>query len=159
MAEADLQRVERKQHVERMLTHRIIGIVLGRRRTVAVAATPPVDANDTNAARKERRGERDPVLAGEIWECACGDGSMSRILEQTGQPVHSSDLYDRGYGEAGVDFLHATRTADNIVTNPPYNCAEGFVAGGFRLANRKFALLLRFVWDKEASPGRTELKW
>ena len=39
---------------------------------------------------------------GEIWECACGDGSMSRILEQTGQPVRSSDLYDRGYGEAGV---------------------------------------------------------
>ena len=56
---------------------------------------------------------------GEIWECACGDGSMSRILEQTGQPVRSSDLYDRGYGEVGVDFLHATRTADNIVTNPP----------------------------------------
>ena len=98
-------------------------------------------------------------FSGEIWECACGDGSMSRVLKQTGQPVHSSDLYDRGYGEVGVDFLHATRTADNIVTNPPYNCAEGFVASGFRLANRKFALLLRFVWDKEASPGRTELKW
>ena len=146
-------------------------------------------------------------FSGEIWECACGDGSMSRVLKQTGQPVHSSDLYDRGYGEVGADFLHATRTADNIVTNPPYNCAEGFVASGFRLANRKFALLLRlafleganrantiffkmpparvwvfseritfypsgvepkgsgttayawFVWDKEALPGRTELKW
>ena len=70
---------------------------------------------------------------GEIWECACGDGAMSRVLEQTGQPVRSSDLYDRGYGEADVDFLHAKRTADNIVTNPPYNCAEGFVASGLNL--------------------------
>ena len=42
---------------------------------------------------------------GEIWECACGDGTMSRVLEETGQPVRSTDLYDRGFGEAGVDFL------------------------------------------------------
>jgi hypothetical protein len=62
---------------------------------------------------------------GEIWECACGDGTMSRVLEETGQPVRSTDLYDRGFGEAGVDFLMSQSGADNIVTNPPYNCAEG----------------------------------
>jgi len=67
---------------------------------------------------------------GEIWECACGDGTMSRVLEETGQPVRSTDLYDRGFGEAGVDFLMSQSEADNIVTNPPYNCAEGFVASG-----------------------------
>ena len=94
-------------------------------------------------------------FSGEIWECACGDGSMSRVLKQTGQPVRSSDLYDRGYGEVGVDFLHATRTADNIVTNPPYNCAEGFVASGFRLANRKFALLLRLAFLEGANRANT----
>ena len=66
---------------------------------------------------------------GDIWECACGDGAMSRVLGVTGcSPVFSSDLYERGYGKTGVDFLNTTRTADNIVTNPPYNCAEGFVA-------------------------------
>src|SRR6266550_9122448 len=27
---------------------------------------------------------------GEIWECACGDGTMSRVLEETGQPVRST---------------------------------------------------------------------
>jgi hypothetical protein len=42
---------------------------------------------------------------GEIWECACGDGSMSRVLAETGQPIRSTDLYDRGYGTSGVDFL------------------------------------------------------
>jgi hypothetical protein len=83
---------------------------------------------------------------GEIWECACGDGSMSRILEQSGQPVRSSDLYDRGYGEVGVDFLRAEQTADNIVTNPPYNCAEGFVASGIKHSRRKLALLLRLAF-------------
>jgi hypothetical protein len=78
---------------------------------------------------------------GEIWESACGDGSMSRVLEQTGQPVRSTDLYDRGYGEAGIDFLAPLWSSDNIVTNPPYHCAEGFVASGVKHARRKFALL------------------
>ena len=67
------------------------------------------------------------TFEGEIWECACGDGSMSRVLERTGQSVRSTDLYDRGYGEAGVDFLAPLWSSDNIVTNPPYHCAEGFV--------------------------------
>ncbi|MCP3459615.1 hypothetical protein [Bradyrhizobium sp. CCGUVB23] len=92
---------------------------------------------------------------GEIWECACGDGSMSRVLEQTGQPVRSSDLYDRGYGEVGVDFLRAEQTSDNIVTNPPYNCAEGFVASGVKLATRKFGLLLRLAFLEGANRANT----
>src|SRR5882724_2396522 len=62
---------------------------------------------------------------GDIWESACGDGAMSNVLAQTGRPVFSSDLFDRGYGEPGIDFLIATRKTENIVTNPPYNCAEG----------------------------------
>jgi hypothetical protein len=74
---------------------------------------------------------------GEIWESACGDGAMSRVLEQTGQPIRSSDLYDRGYGEVGFDFLDPKWSADNIVTNPPYNCAEGFVASGVKHSKRK----------------------
>jgi hypothetical protein len=68
---------------------------------------------------------------------------MSRVLEQTGRPVYSSDLYKRGYGDHGLDFLRPLRSADNIITNPPYNCAEGFVASGVKHARRKFALLLR----------------
>ncbi|MGV7218705.1 hypothetical protein [Bradyrhizobium sp. UFLA05-112] len=92
---------------------------------------------------------------GGMWECACGDGSMSRVLEQTGQPARSSDLYDRGYGEAGVDFLRAEQTTDNIITNPPYNCAEGFVASGVRLAKRKFALLLRLAFLEGANGANT----
>src|SRR6266481_9927141 len=93
---------------------------------------------------------------GEIWECACGDGTMSRVLEETGQPVRSTDLYDRGFGEAGVDFLMSQSEADNIVTNPPYNCAEGFVASGVKLAKRKFALLLRLAFlEEQTAPKRS----
>ena len=80
---------------------------------------------------------------------------MSKVLEETGCAVLSSDLYDRGYGEVGLDFLTSTRYADNIVTNPPYNCAEGFVASGVKHARRKFALLLRLAFLEGANRANT----
>jgi hypothetical protein len=92
---------------------------------------------------------------GSIWESACGDGAMSRVLEQTGQKVFSSDLHDRGYGEAGRDFLTWKHSADNIVTNPPYNSAEGFVSAGIKNASRKFALLLRLAFLEGANRANT----
>jgi hypothetical protein len=92
---------------------------------------------------------------GGIWEPACGDGAMSRVLETTGSPVLSTDLFDRGYGEAGIDFLRADHIADNIVTNPPYNSAEAFVKAGLVQARRKMALLLRLAFVEGANRQRT----
>jgi hypothetical protein len=94
-------------------------------------------------------------FAGTIWEPACGDGTMAEVLKRTGCPVEASDFYDRGYGEAGVDFLHANRLADNIVTNPPYNSAEGFVRAGVAQSRRKFALLLRLAFLEGANRQKT----
>ena len=92
---------------------------------------------------------------GDIWEPACGDGSMSRVLETTGLPVRSTDLFDRGYGEAGVDFLTADSSADNVITNPPYNAAEAFVEACSWKARRKFALLLRLAFLEGANRANT----
>lgn len=94
-------------------------------------------------------------FSGDIWESACGDGAMSRVLDKTGRSVFSSDLHNRGFGEPGIDFLNARRRADNIVTNPPYNSAEGFVAVGVQKAKRKFALLLRLAFLEGASRANT----
>lgn len=92
---------------------------------------------------------------GDIWEPACGNGAMSEVLALTGQPVTSSDLYERGYGEGGIDFLRSNRRAANIVTNPPYNAAEGFVEAGLHKSDRKFALLLRLAFLEGANRQRT----
>jgi hypothetical protein len=94
-------------------------------------------------------------FSGDIWESACGDGAMSRVLDKTGRRVLSSDLHNRGFGEAGIDFLNAQRRADNIVTNPPYNSAEGFVAAGVQKAKQKFALLLRLAFLEGANRANT----
>jgi hypothetical protein len=94
-------------------------------------------------------------FSGDIWESACGDGAMSRVLKDTGKDIVSSDLFDRGFGEVGIDFLVTERRAENIVTNPPYNSAEGFVASGLKLAKRKFVLLLRLAFLEGANRANT----
>lgn len=92
---------------------------------------------------------------GDIWECACGDGAMSKVLEETGNNVISSDLYNRGYGEIGHDFLNTQKKFKNIITNPPYHSAEGFVATALRQSGKKFALLLRLAFLEGGNRCRT----
>ena len=94
-------------------------------------------------------------FTGDIWESACGNGAMSVVLETTGKRIISSDLYNRGYGDAGHDFLSPKRSTDNIVTNPPYNAAEGFVTSGLARSKRKFALLLRLAFLEGANRANT----
>lgn len=92
---------------------------------------------------------------GDIWECACGDGAMSKVLELANKTVYSSDLYQRPYGDAGKDFLTTPRRAANIITNPPYNSAEGFVRAGLEKAERKLALLLRLAFLEGSNRNKT----
>lgn len=92
---------------------------------------------------------------GDIWECACGDGAMSNVLENCGSQIISSDLYDRGFGEIGIDFKNTDRKVENIITNPPYNAAEDFVHSSVEATGKKFALLLRLAFLEGASRQNT----
>jgi hypothetical protein len=150
---------------------------------------------------------------GSIWEPACGDGEMAEVIKlyTPGQNIFCTDLYDHGYGAAGTEFISSASRKDiqinNIITNPPYNIANDFVAKALEVADKKVAMLLRlaylegqerydtlysvtpptrvwvfseritfykkgatkkgsgttaygwFVWDKEDSSKKTELKW
>lgn len=58
---------------------------------------------------------------GPIWEPACGDGAIAKVLSRAGYQVVATDIADRGYGEGGVNFLtEITPRARHIVTNPPF---------------------------------------
>lgn len=92
---------------------------------------------------------------GTIREPACGDGQMSRILELTGNKVLSSDMYERGYGNTGTDFLKTRDYHDNIITNPPFNIAEEFIRHALNRNNFKVAMLLRLSFLE--SVGRYNL--
>ena len=103
-----------------------------------------VDLYETPAVAVEAllRVERPPR---KVWEPACGRGAIVRVLRAHGHQVHASDLIDYGGGETyGVDFLQATAMPegyDGILTNPPYQHAEEFVAKALDLCPRVIMLL------------------
>lgn len=81
---------------------------------------------------------------GVIWEPACGDGAISKVLKSRGYSVISTDLVNRGYGDSGIDFLmEYKRLAANVVTNPPFKLATQFVRKALELTTDKVAMLLK----------------
>jgi hypothetical protein len=90
-------------------------------------------------------------FCGDIWEPACGDGAMSKVLSIKGNPVYSSDLIDRGYGSAPVNFLTTYRKVNNIITNPPFILAEKFVYHALQNASNKVAMFLKLSFLEGAA--------
>jgi len=83
---------------------------------------------------------------GNIWECACGDGAISKILIEKNYNVYSSDLINRGYGESGIDFLKTNKVFDNIITNPPFKLSLEFALHGFKSVKNKLVLFQKLVF-------------
>lgn len=63
-----------------------------------------------------------------IWECACGEGHLSKVFEDAGHNVRNSDIVDR-IGNEVFDFLGTDEEIfdGDIITNPPYKYAAEFV--------------------------------
>ena len=84
-----------------------------------------------------------------IWEPACGEGHLSKVLESKGFNVHSTDLIDRGYGIGGKDFFNEYGTFyGDIVTNPPYKHAKEFVEKALEMVppGNKVAMFLKLTF-------------
>ena len=65
-----------------------------------------------------------------IWEPACGEGHISKVLQAHGHDVISTDLIYRGFGDPEpMDFLTETFPdfEGDIITNPPYSAGLEFV--------------------------------
>lgn len=82
-----------------------------------------------------------------VWGPAAGDGAISRVFEEAGHSVVSTDLVDRDYGEAGRDFLQEPALlAECIVTNPPFKPIDEFAVHALELGVEKMAILARLAW-------------
>ena len=65
-----------------------------------------------------------------IWEPACGEGHISKVLAAHGYEVISTDLIYRGFGDPEpLNFLEETLDGfeGDIITNPPYSVGLQFV--------------------------------
>lgn len=89
---------------------------------------PPNDYYATDPKAAELLLELE-TFSPNIWECACGEGHLSKVFEKAGYNVRSTDLVDRGFGTGGIDFLsdNIQHWDGDIITNPPYRHAQLFV--------------------------------
>lgn len=98
---------------------------------------------------------------GPIWEPACGDGAIAKVLSRAGYLVVATDLINRGYGQTPIDFLaETTPRAKHIITNPPYGrgLGDSFIRHALHLSNGTqgtVAMLLDLA--SLAHPRRTPL--
>lgn len=84
-----------------------------------------------------------------VWEPACGDGAMSKVIESYEfLSVFSSDLRYTSYGTGGVDYLK-TAIPDGIqavITNPPFNLSAEFIKKATSEAKLVCMLLKSQYW-------------
>ena len=97
-------------------------------------------------------------FSGTILEPCCGNGAISKILEESEYKVISRDLYDWGYGEPGKDFLtEPIIDVDAMVTNPPFKLSVQFTLQGLECTKArkgKVAMFNRLAWLEGVARGK-----
>lgn len=95
-----------------------------------------------------------------IWEPACGNGAIVRVLRESGREVIASDRWEHegeerfSTGEE-FDFLSApVARASSVITNPPFKLANAFARKCLALGIPRFALLLRADFFNAAEHAR-----
>lgn len=126
----------------------------------------PVDGTESiiEVLKAMKRPDGKPVKR--IWEPACGDGRLARVLEWHGFEVVSTDLREYpGYGIGGLDFLCDNPEEkwgwdigeiDAIVTNPPFSLAEEFIRRALSITPNVVMLLKQTYWNVG---GRSKGLW
>jgi hypothetical protein len=91
-----------------------------------------------------------------VWEPAAGKGAIVRVLRDQGHEVVASDVFDYGGLDFIGDFLAQEKMPDGceaILTNPPFQIAEKFVAHALELAPIVILLLrLAFYESNRRTP-------
>jgi hypothetical protein len=118
----------------------------GERQQYDYYATDPKCVDDL--LKREKFGNK-------IWECACGEGHLSRRIlqlkfkENPNVEVYSSDIIDRGFGGV-MDFLRIDNQEwkGDIITNPPYKYAQEFVEKSLQIIpeRKKVAMFLKLTF-------------
>lgn len=81
---------------------------------------------------------------GVVYEPACGEGEMVKIITKYNQCISSDIRNDENiFGLKNIDFLQQNISMENIVTNPPYNNATEFLIHGLKYFEKKMAFLCR----------------
>lgn len=79
------------------------------------------------------------------FETAVGDGALALELKRLGYDVTKEiDLYDRGYGDVGIDFFEIQEVFHgNTITNPPYRHINKWILHSLNITSNKVYIFCR----------------
>lgn len=91
-------------------------------------------------------------FSNKLLEPSCGEGHISKVLQDAGYRVESYDLVDRGFGTV-KDFFTVEKFDGNIITNPPYKIALDFVKHSLEIIpdGNKVAMFLKIQFLESKS--------
>lgn len=75
-----------------------------------------------------------------VWEPACGDGSVTKVLIENGYDVRSTDINPQGVGST-ANFFDCGPDDRDIVTNPAFRLLMPFTLHAINVSKRIVALV------------------
>lgn len=77
--------------------------------------------------------------------CCGGGGNLGIELKRLGYDVaYESDLFDRGYGDVGVDFFDIDwEVQGNTIANPPYSYINDWILKSLEITSNKSYIFCR----------------
>jgi hypothetical protein len=92
-----------------------------------------------------------------VWEPGAGAGAIGDVLTANGYDVLETDILPRHERVQEEDFLTATRTGRDIITNPPFKLMVPFAQKAWELCEQKFAFVMPISGLN--SSGRYQAIW
>ena len=90
--------------------------------------------------------DREP-FASSVWDPCAGSGNIPQRCLARGITAIGSDIADRGYGCAGLDFFSVEMvTPTSIVSNPPYDVLQEFIDHALKISTGKVAVIARIAF-------------
>jgi hypothetical protein len=78
----------------------------------------------------------------DVLEPCCGDGAISKVLDDLGFNVTSFDIVNRGYGKVLSIYDYEVKH-ELVITNPPFNDMDRMFPKLYGLADTMLVLFLR----------------
>lgn len=92
---------------------------------------------------------------GVVWDPACGGGNIPIRCRARGMAALGSDIVDRGFEGAVVDFFATDHLMGSmVVTNPPFVYAQRFVEHALKLGALKVAIVQRLAFLEGQERGK-----
>lgn len=85
------------------------------------------------------------TFEGTVWDPSCGGGNIPIAMAKRGLSCWGSDIANRGFGLPNHCFFSAPETANNIVSNPPFDVIEPYIVRALEKTTKKVALLARLA--------------